>query len=199
MNGFIVNLLLLGSFMDSSREAVDSRTVVMPKYKPLRVGQIFILGNDRTKMNVILRQVGLYPGQVLSISDVRQAQRNLARLNIFKSTPDGAVRPTIIVEDDPNCPESAYKNVIIKVEEDNTYRVSLKHSLNRKGEWTIHFVLEERNFDPFRFSESTADFREGRAFRGAGLTIGVDVRLKVPLLLSRAPCGSLKIKWPVAP
>src|SRR5205085_10861259 len=88
--------------------------------KPARVGQIFVIGNDRTKMNVILRQVGLYPGQVLSYPEIRLAEKNLARLNIFKSSPDGAVRPTIEVRDNPQCPDSEFKDVIIRVEEDNT-------------------------------------------------------------------------------
>jgi outer membrane protein insertion porin family len=38
-----------------------------------RVGQIFVVGNTRTMQNVILRQVPLYPGQVLTYPDVRLA------------------------------------------------------------------------------------------------------------------------------
>ena len=69
---------------------------------PARVGQIYIIGNDRTMMNVILRQVGLYPGQVLSYPEIRLAEKNLARLGIFKSSPEGGGEPTIIeVEDNP--------------------------------------------------------------------------------------------------
>ena len=56
--------------------------------RPARVGQIFIVGNDRTKMNVILRQVGLYPGQILSYPEIRLAEKNLC------GSVSSRVRPT---------------------------------------------------------------------------------------------------------
>src|SRR5262249_36824262 len=66
----------------------DSPGVVTMNYEieqkaPARVGQIFIVGNTRTRQNVILRQIPLYPGQILTYPDLRLAERNLQRLNIF--------------------------------------------------------------------------------------------------------------------
>ncbi len=53
---------------------------------PTKVGEIKIVGNDVTRDNVILRQVGLYPGQTLTYPELKVAERiNLARLNIFRS------------------------------------------------------------------------------------------------------------------
>lgn len=72
---------------------------------PARVGQIHVVGNERTKQNVVLRQVPVYPGQVLSYPDLRVAERNLARLQLFETSPDGAVRPTVTVID-PDTPGS---------------------------------------------------------------------------------------------
>ena len=41
------------------------------------VGNVNVIGNDVTKQNVILRQVPLYPGQILSYPDIRVGERNL--------------------------------------------------------------------------------------------------------------------------
>src|SRR5262249_7915992 len=90
---------------------VDERT-------PVRVGNIFIIGNERTRDNVILRQVPLFPGQVLTYPDLRVAERNLARLNIFASGQDGSGRPTVTIIDPDS--DSEYKDIQINVQEDNT-------------------------------------------------------------------------------
>jgi outer membrane protein assembly factor BamA len=85
-----------------------------------RVGQIFVVGNSHTPMNVILRQLafaGICPGQILTYPDLRIAERNLARLGIFKRTPDGSVKPTVIAVDNPKYPNSEYKDIIVMVEE----------------------------------------------------------------------------------
>src|SRR5262249_32889931 len=50
--------------------------------KPAVAGQIIVVGNERTRQEVILRQIPIYPGQVLTYPDLRLAEANLARLNI---------------------------------------------------------------------------------------------------------------------
>lgn len=54
---------------------------------PARVGQILIIGNTRTKAEVVLKAVPLFPGAVLSVADLLVAERNLARLEIFADRP----------------------------------------------------------------------------------------------------------------
>jgi outer membrane protein assembly factor BamA len=83
--------------------------------QPQRVGQIFIIGNERTPQQVILEQVPLHPGQVLSYADLHKAEENLSRLGIFETSPDGSVRPTITVIDNPGDPDSPYKDILINV------------------------------------------------------------------------------------
>jgi outer membrane protein assembly factor BamA len=85
--------------------------------EPARVGQIFIEGNERTSQGVILDQVQLYPGQVLSYPDLQKAEQNLARLGLFVTNPDGTVRPTVTVLDNTVDPDSLYKDILIKVKE----------------------------------------------------------------------------------
>jgi outer membrane protein assembly complex protein YaeT len=135
---------------------------------PARVGQVFIIGNERTRQNVILRQVPLYPGQVLTYPDLRVAERNLARLNIFTVSPDGATRPTVQVRDNPADPDSEFKDVVINVQEDNTGSLMFGLGVNSDIGLTGSIVLNERNFDITRVPTSFDDFLNGTAFRGAG-------------------------------
>jgi outer membrane protein assembly complex protein YaeT len=135
---------------------------------PARVGQIFIVGNERTRQNVILRQIPLYPGQILTYPDLRLAERNLARLNIFQNSPDGGVKPTLQVLDNPNDPSSPYKDILVTVQEDNTGSLLFGVGVNSDSGLTGSIVLNERNFDLFRPPTSFEDFLNGTAFRGAG-------------------------------
>jgi outer membrane protein assembly complex protein YaeT len=141
---------------------------------PARVGQVFIIGNDRTRQNVILRQVPLYPGQVLTYPDLRVAERNLARLNIFTATPDGATRPTVTVRDNPADPDSEFKDVVINVQEANTGSLMFGLGVNSDIGLTGSVVLNERNFDITRVPSSIDDLLNGTAFRGAGQEFRVE-------------------------
>ena len=133
-----------------------------------RVGQIFVQGNERTRMNVILRQLGLYPGQILTYPDLRVAERNLARLGIFNMAPDGSVKPTVTVIDNPNDPTSEYKDILVTVTEDNTGSLMFGVGVNSDAGLTGSVVLNERNFDITRPPRSFEELLSGDAWRGAG-------------------------------
>ncbi len=60
---------------------------------PARVGEIKIIGNERTKQNVIIRQLELNPGQIIDYPAMRQAERNLGKLGIFDMAEGD--RPTV--------------------------------------------------------------------------------------------------------
>jgi outer membrane protein assembly complex protein YaeT len=131
-----------------------------------RVGQIFIVGNERTRQNVILRQIPLYPGQILTYPDLRVAERNLTRLNIFAATPDGATHPTVTVLNPES--DSVFKDILVTVQEDNTGSLLFGLGVNSDSGLTGSIVLNERNFDIFRPPTSIDDLLSGNAWRGAG-------------------------------
>jgi outer membrane protein assembly complex protein YaeT len=133
---------------------------------PARVGQILIAGNEVTRQNVILRQVPLYPGQILTYPDLRVAERNLAKLNIFETNPEKGIRPTVTVLD--NNDDTEFKDVLVQVKETQTGSFLLGLGVNSDAGLTGSIVLNERNFDLFRPPTSLDDFFSGRAFRGAG-------------------------------
>ncbi len=151
------------SLFDKSTPGVCTVQYEVVERPPARVGQVLIAGNLRTKQPVILRQVPFYPGQILSFPDLGVAQHNLERLGIFKP---GSVQVT--AEDDPNNPDSEYKNILVQLEEDNTGSLLFGVGVNSDAGLTGSIVLNERNFDITRLPTSIDDLLSGDAFRGAG-------------------------------
>ena len=137
---------------------------------PARVGQVFILNNTRTRDNVILRQVPLFPGQILTYPDIDIAQANLSRLGIFTTGQDGPA-PTIRVlnRDDDN----TFKDIAVEVNEANTGSLMFGVGVNSNTGLTGSIVLNERNFDLFNPPTSLQDFLNGTAWRGAGQNLRI--------------------------
>jgi outer membrane protein insertion porin family len=133
--------------------------------QPSRVGQVFIVGNERTRDNVILRQVPLFPGQILTFPDLDIASNNLKRLGIFTSGQDGPA-PEVSVLDREG--DAEFKDVQIKVNEANTGSLIFGVGVNSNTGLVGSIVLNERNFDIFNPPTSLQDFLNSRAWRGAG-------------------------------
>ncbi len=132
---------------------------------PARVGQIFIIGNERTRDNVILRQVPLFPGQILTFPDLDISKANLMRLGIFTSGQDGPP-PEVNVLDREG--DAEFKDIEIKVNEANTGSLIFGVGVNSNTGLVGSIVLNERNFDLFNPPTSLQDFLNGRAWRGGG-------------------------------
>lgn len=134
------------------------------------VGTVDIIGNTVTKDRVIRRMLGFYPGQVLRYPELRNAERDLARLNIFEMNPELGIRPTVTALENP----TPYKDVLVRVQETRTGSLMLGAGFNSNNGIVGSIVLNERNFDLFRFPTSFSDFFEGRAFRGAGQELRIE-------------------------
>ena len=80
---------------------VVARAVLVADRPQSYVGEVIIVGNTVTQDRVIRRMLGLYPGQMLRYPELRIAERNLARLNIFEMNPELGIRPTVQVIDNP--------------------------------------------------------------------------------------------------
>jgi outer membrane protein assembly complex protein YaeT len=130
------------------------------------VGEVQIIGNTVTRDNVIRRQLGIYPGQVLQFPALLQAEQNLTRLNIFETKPEEGIRPTVTVPDLDG--DNPIKTVLVQVQEAPTGQFMLGLGVNSDAGLTGSIVLNERNFDLFRPPTSLEDIWAGRAFRGGG-------------------------------
>jgi outer membrane protein assembly complex protein YaeT len=150
-------------------EVPDQPGVVQVHYQvqgdrgePDRVGRVIIEGNDVTQDRVILNQLDLRSGQILQYPRLKEAEARLNRLGIF----DPENPPTVTVE--PNEFDSIYKDVRVHVNETRTGQFMIGGAVNSNNGLSGNIVINERNFDLFRFPTSWDDFRYGRAFRGAG-------------------------------
>jgi outer membrane protein assembly complex protein YaeT len=133
---------------------------------PSRVGQIYIVNNTVTRDTVIRRQLELYPGQILEYPNLKLAEVNLARLNIFELNAEQGIRPTVTVlnPDDPN----EYKDILVSVQETRTGSLLFGVGVNSDAGLQGSIVLNERNFDITRWPTSLDDLFSGHAFRGGG-------------------------------
>jgi outer membrane protein assembly complex protein YaeT len=120
-----------------------------------RVGVVRIEGNTITQDRVILNQLDLRPGQVLQYPKVKEAEARLARLGIF----DPENPPTVIVE--PNEFDNIYKDIRVHVDETRTGQFMIGGAVNSNNGVSGNIVINERNFDLFRFPTSWDDFRYG--------------------------------------
>jgi outer membrane protein insertion porin family len=130
--------------------------------EPDRVGRVIIEGNTVTKDSVIQNQLGLYPGQILQYPLLEDARMRLARLNIF----DQQTPPSVEVM--PSEFDNQFKDILIRVQETRTGQFMVGGGVNSNAGLNGSIVLNERNFDITRFPTSWDDFRQGRAWRGAG-------------------------------
>lgn len=134
--------------------------------QPARVGEIRLVGNLVTRQDVILNQLEIFPGQILSYPDLRRSEANLARLNIFEMNPESGVRPTVTVLDPDS--DSPVKDILVTVQETATGSLLFGLGVNSDAGLIGSIVLNERNFDITRLPTSLEDILGGRAFRGGG-------------------------------
>lgn len=135
---------------------------------PARVGQVFVLGNTRTRDNVILRQVPLFPGQILTYPDIDIAQANLSRLGIFTGGGGSGGGPPPLIRVLNRDDDNTYKDIAVEVNEANTGSLMFGVGVNSNTGLMGTIVLNESNFDLFNPPTSLQDFLNGTAWRGAG-------------------------------
>jgi outer membrane protein assembly factor BamA len=104
-----------GPFLDQRRSEEPSS---------VRIGQILVSGNKRISSESIRAHIPLSPGQVLTSSDLRQAEKMLAELGLFVVDPTTGIHPTIAVVDSED--DSAVKDIRILVKEKKAKRTSFK-------------------------------------------------------------------------
>jgi hypothetical protein len=115
-----------------------------------RVGNVFIIGNTLSPDSIILRAIHLSPGEEFTLADLRSAERNLARLKIFKDDPAPLVR---IIDREG---DSTYKDIRVDVSErdGNVYFWAMEESLEFTATWVargLPAAIFEAKRDGFPF------------------------------------------------
>ena len=146
-----------------------------------KVGYIYVVGNEVTRFDVILKQLppGLAPGSALNNADLELAERNLTKTGFFEVNAETGEHPTVEVLN--RYGDEEWKDLLVRVKETRTSSLRRMVGFSTKGELVASIVFEERNFDPTRFPTGWDDFVTDRAFRGAGLTLRLEL-IQIPLL-----------------
>ena len=81
--GILPLLICMGSFEEA----------VFPAPKALRVGCIFVVGNERTDDGIVRGMLRLYPGKVFELTEVRAAEQRLVHSGYSRLIPTKASGP----------------------------------------------------------------------------------------------------------
>ncbi|HHT9104436.1 MAG TPA: outer membrane protein assembly factor BamA [Candidatus Wujingus californicus] len=127
------------------------------------IEKVKITGNDKTRDNVIRRQLTFYPGERLDTEKIRDSQRRLVNTGYFDMESGMPAGINFEPGSEPN-----KQNILLDVKEGRTgmLRFGGGYGANIGAFGDISYT--DRNFDIFDLPKSWTDFLEGNAFRGAG-------------------------------
>ncbi|MFQ5964841.1 MAG: outer membrane protein assembly factor BamA [Candidatus Scalinduaceae bacterium] len=132
------------------------------------IEKIIISGNDKTKDNVIRRELLFFPGERLDTEKIRISQQRLVNTGYFDSQ-SGA--PTDINFEPGTKPNT--RNVMLNVKEGRTGLLRFGGGFGANVGPFADVSYTDKNFDIFDFPKDLKDFISGNAFRGAGHVVSL--------------------------
>lgn len=132
---------------------------VIEENEQFRFGRITIRGNEETKDEVVRRELLFYPGQLYNAVEVRKAQQRIRETYLFN--PDS-------VDIQPIDVGGGEKEALITVEETETTRYLFGFGISTDNGLIGTLTLDYRNFDLFKFPRNFNEFFRGKAFKGDG-------------------------------
>ncbi|HLU47928.1 MAG TPA: POTRA domain-containing protein, partial [Planctomycetota bacterium] len=123
----------------------------------IHIGEIKIQNNERTKDDVIRRELRIYPGELVNNSKMIESRSNLARLGIFRDI-------TFSYEG-----TGARRDVIVRVEEERSGQLIVGFGVTSGFGIIGNISITKRNFDITDWPESIYDLPDH--FTGAGQTL----------------------------
>ena len=127
------------------------------------IEKISISGNDKTKDNVIRRELLFYPGEILDTEKIRISQQRLVNTGFFDN--ESGIPTNIDYE--PGS-KSNTRNVLVEVKEGRTGLLRFGGGLGANVGLFADVSYTDKNFDIFDFPKNWKDFVSGNAFRGGG-------------------------------
>lgn len=132
----------------------------------VRIDEVRIEGNDKTKEEVIRRELSFYPGEYFDADQVEASINRLGRLRYFED---------VRVDFEPGS-EPGREDVVLRVREARTGSIILGGGVSTAAGFFGNIALTQRNFDIFDLPTSWRDFFEGQAFTGAGQTFSISIQ-----------------------
>ncbi|MDR1900519.1 MAG: outer membrane protein assembly factor BamA [Treponema sp.] len=150
-NGYIFNTIGREEVRDADRGIISYHVPIVERGRA-HIENIIIRGNEKTKTEVILREIPLEPGDVFSKTKVMEGLRNLSNLQYF----------SVVVPDNPPGSTDSLMDLIFNVEEQPT--TDIQFGLTFSG-----------TADPDAFPISGMVKWNDRNFRGSGNMLGAEV------------------------
>ena len=150
-NGYIFNRIEPVPTLDNEAGTISFHVIVVERGRA-HIENIIIKGNEKTKDQVILREIPMEPGDVFSKTKVMEGLRNLFNLQFFS-----AVTP-----ETPPGSTDALMDLVINVEEQPT--TDLQFGFTFSG-----------SSDPDTFPVSLMAKWNDRNFRGTGNIVGAEI------------------------
>lgn len=122
-----------------------------------KFGRITIRGNDRTKDEVIRRELRFYPLEDWNTVAARRAEQNLRESGLFS-------RATIT----PLENRGGLREALVEVEEGRTVNFLIGVGVSTDSGVIGSLTIDNRNFDITDWPRSSSEFFSGNAFRGDG-------------------------------
>ncbi|HOE08133.1 MAG TPA: outer membrane protein assembly factor BamA [Treponemataceae bacterium] len=153
--GYTSNLFMPQELKDTDNKTI-SYTIEIVERPRSYIERIVIRGNDKTKEDVILREIPIETGDVYSQTKIQNGIRNLYNLQFFKN----------IYPDVQQGTEENLIDLVVEVEEQSTTGVEFGFSFSG---------ITDANSSPVSFFAKLSDSN----FLGTGRTLGGDVSLSV--------------------
>ncbi|NQV49958.1 MAG: outer membrane protein assembly factor BamA [Candidatus Marinimicrobia bacterium] len=134
-----------------------SLTLEITEMNPVHIRHINIVGNDKTKENVIRRELRIFPGDLFSRTALMRSQREVMILNYF-----GNVIPDVIPYDDDEI------DLVFEVEEKNTGTATASAGYSERDGFIGTVGLQ---FPNFRGNGQQVSFNFQRAYSYEALSI----------------------------
>lgn len=150
---------------DQARKLLDL-TYRVNEGPKVRIDRIKVEGNDKTRENVIRRELIFHPGEYFDATKVERSLNNLGRLRYFKD---------VRIDFEPGS-EPGREDVVLKIEEARTGSFVLGGGISTNAGLFGNIALTQRNFDITNIPTSWRDLTEGHAFTGAGQTFSIQLQ-----------------------
>jgi outer membrane protein assembly complex protein YaeT len=152
------------TYVFAEQDGFVDLTVQVNEGQQYRMGKIVIRGNRHTKDKVIRRELRFFPEELYDTSKVKVAERRLVETRLFSEA-------TITPQGD----QASVRDVLVDVAEAETTTILFGVGVTSNSGVVGSISVEQRNFDLFDFPRTTSELFSGRAFRGAGQTMRLQI------------------------
>lgn len=153
-------------------------TLTIQEGNQFEIGWIEVNGNFHTQEKVVRRELRFYPEELYDITQTREAEQRLKNTGLFS---EATIEPVVPLRE----PDSVRDVLVTVTESPNTSRFIAGVGASSDVGLLGNLVLENTNFDITDWPRSWGEFFRGRAFRGAGQLMRIQLEPGTELVRGR--------------